>query len=54
MVLISPSSSRKEKENFLKEVIQSLSISQSEKDLYSLCIEVLEGADFDVFFQKIS
>lgn len=47
-------SSRKEKEDFLKLVVASLTISPSEKDLYNICVEVLEGDDFETFFQKIA
>lgn len=47
-------SSRKEKEDFLKFIVASLTISPSEKDLYNICVEVLEGNDFETFFQKIA
>ena len=45
--------SRKEKEIFLKEIIQKLRISQPEKDIYILCIEVLDDTAFESFFIKI-
>ena len=37
-------SSRKDKEIFLREIIQKLTISPSEKEIYSLCIEVLNDS----------
>ena len=46
-------SSRKEKEIFLREIIQKLTISESEKEIYNLCIEVLDESWFEWFFQKI-
>ena len=45
--------SRKEKEIFMREVIQKLHISIPEKEMYSLCIEVLEDDNFEIFFLKI-
>lgn len=45
--------SRKEKEIFLKEIIQKLSITQPEKDIYFICIEILEEDAFENFFIKI-
>lgn len=45
--------SRSEKEIFLKEIIQKLNITEPEKDIYSICIEVLEERDFEAFFDKI-
>lgn len=45
--------SRKEKETFLKEVITKLSISQTEKEIYSISIEILEDKDFFIFFDNI-
>ena len=45
--------SRKEKEIFMREVIQKLHISTPEKEMYSLCIDVLEDAAFENFFLKI-
>ncbi|GAB0175269.1 MAG: hypothetical protein HHAS10_11480 [Candidatus Altimarinota bacterium] len=45
--------SRKEKELFLKEVIGKLSISETEKEIYSISLEILEDNDFMVFFEKI-
>lgn len=46
-------SSRKEKEDVLKNIIKQLSISQSEKDIYILSLEILDSEDFDVFYKKI-
>ncbi len=45
--------SRKEKEIFIKEIIQKLHISIPEKEMYSICIDVLEDSDFEIFFEKI-
>ena len=45
--------SRKEKEQFLKEVIKKLSISETEKELYLISLEILEEKDFNTFFDKI-
>jgi hypothetical protein len=45
--------SRKEKEAFLKEVIKKLSISDTEKELYSISLEILEDKDFIIFFKTI-
>lgn len=45
---------RKEKELFLKEVLQKLSISHVEMEIYILSLEVLEEEDLDIFFQKIT
>ena len=45
--------SRKEKETFLKEVIKKFSISETEKEIYSISIEILDENDFSVFFDKI-
>ena len=53
MISIPAFSSRKDKEVFLMKIIKTLSISTSEKDIYILCIEVLDSSSFDVFFQKI-
>lgn len=47
------SKSRKEKELVLKEIIQKLNISQTEKQIYSICIEVLDDSGLDDFFEKI-
>jgi hypothetical protein len=46
--------SRKEKELFLKTLISKLHITEPEKDIYSICIEVLEDDAFDSFFLKIA
>ncbi len=53
MISIPAFSSRKDKEVFLMKIIKTLSISTSEKDIYILCIEVLDSSSFDDFFQKI-
>ncbi len=46
-------SSREEKIFFLKEVIIKLNISSSEKEIYLLCLEVLDDNSFNDFFVKI-
>ncbi len=53
MISIPAFSSRKDKEIFLMKIIKTLSISNSEKDIYYLCIEVLDTTSFNNFFQKI-
>lgn len=53
MISIPALSSRKDKEIFLMKIIKTLSISNSEKDIYILCIEVLDTSSFEDFFQKI-
>ncbi len=53
MISIPAFSSRKDKEVFLMKIIKTLSISNSEKEIYILCIEVLDTSAFDDFFQKI-
>ncbi len=45
--------SRKEKEIFMREVIQKLHISIPEKEIFAICIEILEDKDFELFFIKI-
>ena len=44
---------RTEKSETLKQVIQSLHITQEEKDLYIISIDILDNHDFSVFFQSI-
>ncbi len=44
---------RAEKSETLKQVIQSLHITQEEKDLYIISIDILDNNDFSVFFQSI-
>jgi hypothetical protein len=50
---ISPIKNRKEKEKLLIEIIEKLSISQTEKDIYTLSLGILEEPAFDEFFIKI-
>lgn len=38
----------------MREIIQKLHISEPEKDIYIICIEVLEDDAFESFFHKIS
>ncbi len=45
--------SRKEKEILMKEIIQKLNITEPEKDIYTICLEVLEDDAFELFFGKI-
>jgi hypothetical protein len=45
---------RSEKEIFLKEIIKKLSISDIEKDIYIMSIEILEDFDFEEFYKKIT
>lgn len=45
--------SRKEKETFLKEIITKLSISETEKEIYTISLEILEDRDFTKFFDGI-
>lgn len=45
--------SRKEKEAFLKEIIKKLAISETEKEIYYISLEILEDTDFMIFFEKI-
>lgn len=47
-------SSRSHKEALLKSIIKKLSISEWEKDLYILSLEVLDNTDFDIFYEKIT
>jgi hypothetical protein len=47
-------SSRKEKERILSRIIQELRISDSEKEIYLLSMEILENTDFDIFYEKIT
>ncbi len=46
-------SSRLEKKKFLTEIIERLQIQQEEKDIYKLCLDVLDDAEFHVFYEKI-
>jgi hypothetical protein len=46
-------STRESKFIFLKKIIQKLNIHKEEKELYILCLEVLEDKDFNIFFEKI-
>lgn len=45
--------SRKEKEFFLKEIINKLNVIEPEKDIYILCIDILDDDEFEIFFIKI-
>lgn len=46
--------SRNEKELFLKEIIKKLHISEPEKDIYMICIDILDDSSFESFFIKIT
>jgi hypothetical protein len=45
--------SRSWKKKFLSEIISRLKVSEDEKEMYQLCIEVLEDDDFEMFYLKI-
>lgn len=45
--------SRKEKEIFLKEIIKTLHVSETEKEIYTICLEILEEDAFQIFYIKI-
>ncbi len=45
--------SRKEKEIFLKEIIKILHVSETEKEIYTICLEILEEDAFQIFYIKI-
>lgn len=53
MYSIESFSSREEKIFFLKEVIVKLNISESEKEIYLLCLEILDETAFNTFFLRI-
>lgn len=46
-------SSREEKKIFLQELILKLNISQEEKDLFSISMDILSDNDFNIFFDTI-
>lgn len=46
--------SRKEKEMVLIEIIKKLNISDLEKEMYTLSLEVLDDGSFHAFFIKIT
>jgi hypothetical protein len=46
--------SRSEKETLLKEILKKLSISESERELYILSLEILDHEDFENFYKKIT
>jgi hypothetical protein len=45
--------SRDEKQKTLKGVIEALSITQEEKDIYIISLDILSDRDFNLFFEKI-
>ncbi len=45
--------SRKEKEILIKEIIKKLHITEPEKDIYNICLDILEEDAFELFFRKI-
>ncbi len=45
--------SREQKNIFLKEIINKLNISEEEKELYILALEILDDTDFTLFYEKI-
>lgn len=46
-------SSRAEKSETLKRIIESLQIWREEKDLYIISLDILNDTDFNVFFDTI-
>ena len=46
--------SRSSKEALLKEIIQKISITDPEKDMYILSLEILEDDDFEKFYTSIT
>jgi hypothetical protein len=46
--------SREEKNILLIEIIQKLNISQEEKELYILSLNILDEEDFTIFYTKIT
>lgn len=46
--------SREEQREVLIKLIESLSISKEEKDLYLFSMDILDDADFLAFFEKIT
>lgn len=45
--------SRSWKKKFLTEIISKLKVGEDEREMYLLCIEVLEEEDFEQFYRKI-
>lgn len=45
--------SRQEEKEILQKIIHSLNISQEEKEIYLISIDILDDVSFDSFFQKI-
>ena len=46
--------SRSTKEALLKEILQKISITDPEKDMYILSFEILEDEDFEKFYTNIT
>jgi hypothetical protein len=53
MALFGIFTSRGEKNVLLIEIIKKLNISKEEKDIYILSLEILDEADFSVFYENI-
>jgi hypothetical protein len=43
----------KNEEEILKKIIYTLDISDSEKELYCISLEILDDKEFTLFFEKI-
>lgn len=54
MISIDHFRTREERTLFLGEVITKLKISDEEKEIYHLCLEVLDDAGFQSFYEKIT
>ena len=46
-------STRKDKEQFLKEILARLNIDTYEKEIYILSLEILNDSELSTFFEKI-
>ena len=54
MALFGIFTSREEKNILLIEIIKKLNISQEEKDIYILSLEILDDDDFSIFYENIT
>jgi hypothetical protein len=54
MALFGLFTSREEKNILLIEIIKKLNISQEEKDIYILSLEILDDDDFSIFYENIT
>ncbi len=53
MWLFSAFTSRQERTLVLQKIITKLNISQEEKDIYILSLDILDDKDFTIFFENI-